>query len=939
MAYITGIPSSRVSNAFTQARLLNQVMADQTAMYKTELQLSTGRKYDLPSENPLASMRIMDLQRLLEQKDQIQQNISLGGLYMELTDSTLMSVSDILIEARAIGNANVGTTLSQEERNSAASQLMQTISQLLDASNTNANDRYLFSGSTSSVSPYQNTDDGYVKYCGSDVALSTYSNIGMLFQTNLPGCEVFGGISEAVEGDVDVNPNLSFDTPLSSLNGGKGITKGSFQIANNGQTSVIDISNCATIGDVAQLINANPPGGCAIDVELSSEGLRIRLQAVSGSPEPNLMIREIASGTTAAELGILCESPIGTNWLDGQDLDPILNDTTSLDQILGTYAQNVYHSSSVGGNLIFSADEIGDEANGIQVVIQNTVLAAGNETAVWDETTRTLTIGIAEGQTTASQVVTAVNASAAPLTASTDPIEGTKAGRGLVAPTNPANPVTLSGGSGEAFDRTGLQIINNGETHNISFATAETLQDVLNILNASEAGVRATINKDATGINLQTLVSGCDFMVGENGGQTASQLGIRTFDESVYLSELNFGFGVEIREDVADFSITLADGTELDIDLAHKVDENGQPLPDDEAAQTIQDVLDIINHHADNVMLDADGNPVLDDEGNPVRKVIAQMADVGNGIELVDRTSGTEGLTVTKNILSSAAWQLGLLPEDVDSVTVDSSITRGAGNLAPPSLAGNNAIGFYATDSGYFGDFTISYELLPAPADPADPQPAISLDFDLGAREMTFYINPETEYPGPPPVTLPGTTANEVISLLASDPNASMYFEASNFAGSTGNEAIYPAGMTPEQQAEWVDGRFTGQTTGGSSVSHQGEDTNPQEADGVFNALIRLKESIVAGDTLGTEHALELLSEAFTQFTFAHADLGAREQGLDIINSRLQTEDVSLNTVLSAEADADYAEVVSNLLSQQMIYEASMKAMSSNFGMTLFDYI
>lgn len=921
MTYITGIASNRVSNASTQNRLLNQVMADQSALYKTELQLSSGRKYDVPSENPLASMRIMDLQRLLEQKEQIQQNIDLGGSYMALADSTLMSVNDLLVEARSVGTANVGTTASSQQKLAAAVEISQIVAQMLGTSNTVTNGRYLFSGTTSNIAPYQATDTGYIEYIGSDVSLSSYSDIASLFETNLPGCEVFGGISNAVQGDVDVNPNLLFNTRLSDLNGGKGITQGSFEISNGTKSSIINISNCATIGDVAQLINANSPQGSTAQVEITSDGLRIRLQGGAGT---SLRVTEIASGTTAAELGILCEASIGTNWLDGEDLNPILRNTTSLDQAFGTYAQAVQHSGNASGDLIFTADAVGAAANGIQIVIEDTAAVAGNETAVWDATNQTLTIGIAEGGSTAEQVIDVVNASGAPLTVTADPIAGSQAGMGTVAVTPVGTPLTLANGRGQAFDKTGLQITNKGEIYDISFAMAESFQDVLNILNASEAGVRATINQDATGFNLQTVVSGCDFMVAENGGNTATQLGLQTFDSEVFLSELNYGFGVEIREDADDFNITLSDGTELDIDLAHKLDPAGQPLPDDEPAQTIQDVLDIINYNEENVMLDAAGNPVLDGSGRPVRKVIATISNVGNGIELIDRTSGTGGLTVTKNILSAAAWQLGLVSEGSNSQSVDSSTVFGQGVSDPPG--NDNGLQFTAKEPGYFGNFTINYELLAAPG------PA-SLDFDLANREMTFYINPETAVPGS------GTTANEIIALFEGDPDAFMYFEASSYAGSTGDGAVYPTGLTPAEQAQWPDDTFTAQTNGGRPTDFQGTDTNPQAAGGVFDSLIRLQKGLEANDTLALQHALAQLETAFTQFTFAQADLGAREQGLDVINSRLQDENLELEMLLSKEANADYAEIASNLLSQQAAYEASLKAMSVNFGMSLLDYL
>ncbi|MGD9126403.1 MAG: hypothetical protein PVH19_03405 [Planctomycetia bacterium] len=915
MTYIAGIASGRVSNASTQNRLLNQVMSDQSALYRTELQLSTGRKYDLPSEDPLASMRITDLQRLLEQKGQIQQNIDLGGSYMALSDSTLMSVNDLLIQARALGTTSVGDTTSTEQKLANAVEVSEVISQMLDTSNTMTNGRYLFSGTTLSIPPYLATESGYVQYVGSDISLESYSDLSTLFQTNVPGCEVFGGISEAVEGTVDVNPNLLFDTRLSDLNGGKGVTLGSFAIYNEDQASVIDISGCSTIGDVAQLINANPPPGCYAEVEITPDALRIRLE---GPPGTNLRVTEIASGTTAAELGILHETGLGTGWLDGEDLDPILRDTTSLDQTLGTYAQAIQHSPDATGTLIFTADDIGEAANDIEIIIENTAIVPGGETAVWNATARTLTIGIVDGVSDADDVIAAVATTAAPLTVTTDPISGPNAGSGPVFITPVVPPFMLTGGTGQAFDRTGLQITNDGEVYNISFNGAETYQDILNLLNASEAKVRATINDTATGINLQTTVSGCDFMVSENGGVTATQLGIRTFNAAVYLSELNYGFGVEIREDVPDFSITLSDATELEVDLAHQLTPAGVPLPD--PAETIQDVLNIINDNPDNVFLDAAGNPVLDGLGNPLRKVIARVGVDGNGIELVDRSMGTGGLTVTKNLLSAAAWQLGLVPEDEGFVTTPSSAVVANGTSNPPGP--DNAVLFNATSPGYYGDFTIQYEVQAVPG-------PISLDFDLPNRELTFYINDEASGIG--------TTSNDVVALLAADPDASMYF--SGIALGTGLGYLYPIGLTPAEQAEWPGGVFTAYTTGSNATDYLGADVNPQEAGGVFDALIRLQNALIADDNLGIQHSIDVLEDAFMQFTFSQADLGAREQGLDVMNSRLQDETLELETLLSEEADADYAEVASNLLAQQAAYQASLKAMSTNFRMSLLDYI
>ena len=77
--------------------------------------------------------------------------------------------------------------------------------------------------------------------------------------TNADGSQVFGTFSSQVQGTVDLNPSLTADTPISALNGGKGLTLGSIEIGDGTTKKVIDLSSAATVDDVAKLIAANPP--------------------------------------------------------------------------------------------------------------------------------------------------------------------------------------------------------------------------------------------------------------------------------------------------------------------------------------------------------------------------------------------------------------------------------------------------------------------------------------------------------------------------------------------------------------------------------------------------------------------------------------------------------------------------------------------------------
>ena len=142
-------------------------------------------------------------------------------------------------------------------------------------------------------------------------------------------------------------------------------------------------------------------------------------------------------------------------------------------------------------------------------------------------------------------MLAAINANpafAANYSATLDPNEKNNDGTGVVQLS--AGGVT-AGGNGVEFDQTsGLQVTNGGQTYTIDLSAAKSVQDVINAINGSPASLLAAINPSGTGITVRSRLSGADFSIGENGGQTATQLGIRTLTGSSLLTSLNHGVGV-----------------------------------------------------------------------------------------------------------------------------------------------------------------------------------------------------------------------------------------------------------------------------------------------------------------------------------------------------------------------------------------------------------
>jgi len=645
MSGMIPIPTMRMGDLFVRQRLTRQVQQDQLALFRLQNQLSTGRRIQLPSEDAPAALRAINVQRLLDRKGQIKTNIEASNLYLANAEARVGGVSDILIKLRGEVVGVAGNLAPDSQRQELAQSINGLLQELLSAGNSRLQGRYLFAGSRSQSQPYD-FNGSFVEYSGNDGGLRSYVDLERLFDTNLSGTDVFGGISAAVEGSVDLNPQVAADTLVTTLNGGSGIGRDpAITISiNDGfatESSVVDLRGAVTIGDVAKLIEAGAPVGTDVSVEITGTGLV--LQAAGGV---TISVSEVAEGHTARMLGVLSDSVNpATDTITGLDLDPAVLRTTRLSDLLGKKATGRIQFSGNNNDLQLTANVNGVAFNDVDVVFVDGAVA-GSESAVYNSGARTLTVTIDDGNSTANQVAAAITGEGT-FTATIDYRDATssiQAGSAAIS-LGGSPPLTFAdatiGGSGEVLDSvSGLHLTNGGKSVALDISGAQTVEDLLNLINGAGLSLVAEVNADGDGISVRSRLSGTDFMIGENGGTTATQLGIRTYTGGTKLASLNRGIGVPraIQDSSNDFTIIARDGTELSINLFE--------------AAAIDEVLERVNNHASNV-------PAISGDPKPIT---ARLASVGNGIELIDNTTGAGNLTLRIEEGSRAAEYLGFVP-------------------------------------------------------------------------------------------------------------------------------------------------------------------------------------------------------------------------------------------------------------------------------------
>lgn len=217
------------------------------------------------------------------------------------------------------------------------------------------------------------------------------------------------------------------------------------------------------------------------------------------------------------------------------------------------------------------------------------------------------------------------------LTASDDETVAGGALRPLLEPTTPLGDLDA-----QIDLDSGLHITQGGQTKVADFSEAETVQDMQNVIERLELGLRLQINEQRDGFNLVSEVSGVELAVGENGGTTARDLGLASLDANTLLSDFRHGRGVETHAGEPDVVFSLRDGTQFEVDL--------------DGATTVGEVLGAIEAAA----VDAGASVGAGED------LELGFADTGTGIAFTDNTAGGEQFRITNASQSRAATHLGI---------------------------------------------------------------------------------------------------------------------------------------------------------------------------------------------------------------------------------------------------------------------------------------
>jgi len=179
--------------------LIDSVLADIRGAHgrlaETQRMLATGRRINVPSDDPVGTTRAMNLRTNITNTDQFLENIREATTFASESENTLRAIIDHFHRARELTVQGATGTLNQQQRDAIALEINQILEAVLDLANTQSNGRYLFSGTRTRVAPYTpNVVAGeimWAAYVGNSERFSTLVSPGVTVEMNEPGNAVF----------------------------------------------------------------------------------------------------------------------------------------------------------------------------------------------------------------------------------------------------------------------------------------------------------------------------------------------------------------------------------------------------------------------------------------------------------------------------------------------------------------------------------------------------------------------------------------------------------------------------------------------------------------------------------------------------------------------------------------------------------------------------
>jgi flagellar hook-associated protein 3 FlgL len=160
-------------------------------------QVSSGKKLNRLEDSPSGSAELVSLAKLASENDQYRSNSDKGSLYLNVADSALNEVSNLISSIYTKGSEASAETVNPDARAALANNVRSLREQIVTLANSEVNGRYLFAGALVKDPPFDLSSDT-VSYNGDNAISTLQVEKGTEVQMNFAGDAVFNPVFSAI---------------------------------------------------------------------------------------------------------------------------------------------------------------------------------------------------------------------------------------------------------------------------------------------------------------------------------------------------------------------------------------------------------------------------------------------------------------------------------------------------------------------------------------------------------------------------------------------------------------------------------------------------------------------------------------------------------------------------------------------------------------------
>jgi len=183
---------NRISTSLLFDRGISSMLEQQAKLSRTQIQVASGKRILSPKDDPAGAAYALDLRTAISQTEQYQANAERASSRLELQESTLQSVDNLMPRIKELTVQGLNDTNTPSDRLAIAQELRHINDQLMALANTkDSNGEYIFAGFDANTIPFDNPAEGTFTYAGDTGSRSLQISATRQIQDRENGFDVF----------------------------------------------------------------------------------------------------------------------------------------------------------------------------------------------------------------------------------------------------------------------------------------------------------------------------------------------------------------------------------------------------------------------------------------------------------------------------------------------------------------------------------------------------------------------------------------------------------------------------------------------------------------------------------------------------------------------------------------------------------------------------